>query len=277
MSYEQYEHDVERGAPIELYLFEFGTLDDNFYAYTNADREITSGGIVYKPVPINREAIKTTGKTDKGGLSITVPVKTDLANLFLDFPPPQTVFVTMRAGHLTDPGHSFMVVWTGRVLSSARVGNEAQLTCESSVVSMKRPARTRYWQHQCSYLVYDSRCRLDKETRRVDTEVQDITSTGLVILPAGWNQTFQKIHFRGGFIQWDSPLGRESRTIMTADDTGLSILGTFRGIEIGTEVTLYMGCERSMAFCRDVHDNVANFGGQPWIPFENPVETHNFW
>lgn len=277
MSYEAYDQDLERGAPVELYLFEYGELDDNYYAYTNAARPIVNSGITYNPIPINREVIKTSGKSDKSGLSITVPVTTDLANLFLDFPPPQTVFVTIRAGHLTDPDESFMVVWPGRILSSARNGDEAQLTCESTIVSMKRPARTRYWQHQCSYLIYEPRCGVNRDERKVESVVTDITDNGTVILPGDWNGQWEKKDFKGGFIQWTSHLGRESRTIKRANDMGLTILGTFRGIEIGTEVTLYLGCNRSMDMCRKVHDNIKNYGGQPWIPFENPVKHPNFW
>ena len=44
----------------------------------------------------------------------------------------------------------------------------------------------------------------------------------------------------------------------------------FPGLETGDTVTVYPGCDKKMATCRDKFSNQARFGGFPWIPSTSP-------
>jgi uncharacterized phage protein (TIGR02218 family) len=39
----------------------------------------------------------------------------------------------------------------------------------------------------------------------------------------------------------------------------------------GDTVTLYAGCDRTMATCNSKFNNLANFGGQPFIPIPDTM------
>jgi len=274
MSFTGVEHSQEQGAPVELYEFKFGPQDGDVYRYTNAVKALDGG---YNPVPISREAIKTNGKMDKANVTIKVPVTLELANLFLPYPPPYVVRVTIRQGHLTDGAKEYPVVWIGRVLSAAREGNESKLTCENTTVSLKRPGLKRNYQHGCPFLLYGPGCTVDKDNFKYETTVEELLGSGRIKLPDNWFLPLSGPKFRGGTFEWDGPAGREIRTILKSDETSITLGGYLTGLTEGMAVTLYPGCAHNMTDCEETFDNIVNYGGQPWIPFKNPVKQHPFW
>ena len=82
----------------------------------------------------------------------------------------------------------------------------------------------------------------------------------------------------GGTLEWTRADGkREIRTItnVSADGFTLSIRGGTRGLTAGMSLSIVFGCARNMAACRDIHNNIINFGGQPFIPLDNPLSQKN--
>lgn len=278
MTFNQFEQSRASGDPVELYEFQYGPTTDMVYRYTNNTRDVTFGGKVFEAIPISRAAIKTDGKLDKSNLTITVPVNTDLASLFLDWPPTQSVVVKIRAGHRNDPDDVFMVVFMGRVLSTSRSETETQLTCESALISMKRSTNKRNWQYGCPFALYDNRCQADKQAAKFSVIVEAIDDDGRMTFPAGWYAPREPTDFRGGLIEWDNPdLGREARQIKKVGATQMTIIGIVRGIVVGDTVDIFLGCGRNMDDCNRLHDNILNYGGQPDIPLKNPISQHPWW
>ena len=64
MALNDYESSEERGQPVELYQFIYGENPTDFYAYTNADWQITHDSIDYEPLPLTRDKINSKGKLD---------------------------------------------------------------------------------------------------------------------------------------------------------------------------------------------------------------------
>jgi hypothetical protein len=275
MSFQGYDQDQELGAPVDLFQFVMSpTLS---YFYCSADADLTIGGVVYKAVPVQRQTIKTSGKFEKTNLEIRVPVTTDLAGIFLPYPPPNVVRVIVRQVHLTDPDLQALAVWAGRVISSARANHEAVLTCDSTVLSFKRPGLNRFYQHGCGLLLYGSLCRADKGSHQVTFKPVSITDDALLIFPANWWLPWTHANFRGGTIEWTSSLGTETRTIIASEEAYIKVGGPLRDVTTDTELTLALGCAHDMDDCRNVFNNILNYGGQPWIPFKNPTKQHPFW
>ncbi len=42
-------------------------------------------------------------------------------------------------------------------------------------------------------------------------------------------------------------------------------------IGTSTEFVVYPGCSKQIDVCEDKFNNVATFGGFPWVPLNNPV------
>lgn len=276
MSFLTQESDKERGEPVELYKFVYGTGENSSYCYTNADAEILFENDTYIPVPIGRDAYKVSGKTDHASINIRMPINTDLSNLFLSYPPTQPVIVTIRQGHLNDPAKEFLVVWPGRVLSSSREGDEAVLSCSSTIVSTKRPGLRQNYQYGCPYVLFGGDCKASMVLATMSATVVAVASGGLT-LEAGWAQGYPFTDFAGGMLRWTTSMGTEFRSIVKVDPNGvISFIGVLRGVEVGQTVDIIRGCDHQMTGCNK-HDNINNYGGQPWIPTKNPVKYHPFW
>jgi len=272
MSFEGRETSQEFGKPFETFLFQVGGGES--YRYTNADEPFGEGASAYEAIPISRENYQTTGKVSKNNLNLRLPVDIDLSRLYLDFPPPQEVLLTIRAHHVDDA--ESVVVWMGRVTSVSKEKNEAILTATNSLISIQRQGLRRNWQRGCPLLLYGLGCRADRVRATIDVEIVSVASNTL-LLPFGWQGAWPKEKFAGGMIVWSSEFGTEARTIRSVSDTGIVFVGPLRGIEAGTTVQFVLGCQHNRDDCENVHDNIKNYGGQPWIPFDNPAKYANFW
>ena len=276
MSFETYETSRAQGSPVTLYHFRYGAAANAFYAYTDAENEMVVNGVTYQPIPINRENINASGGLDKSTLTIVTPHTSGLAELFRIYPPSQVVNVIVRQGHYGDPDSEFLVVWTGRVLSCSRDGVEAKFTCEPVSTSLRRAGLRRHYQYGCPHVLYGDGCRADKGTATSEVSVDSVSGT-VVILGDGWHGAIAAEKYIGGMVEWEMPNGnREFRTILRLSSTnGVIVAGLPTGIESASEVFVVLGCNHQQDDCLNLHDNIKNYGGQPWIPTKNPIGTVN--
>lgn len=276
MSFAPIEESRSLGEPITLFLFVFGEGPLDFYAYTDAEQVIFHEGREYQPVPIDRSAITASGTLDKANTTIKMPSEEGLPELFRSYPPSGVVYLTIKQGHAGDPDEAFLVQWTGRVLSSGREAGEATLVCEPVSSSLRRPGLRRNWQYGCPHLLYDSECRANQIAATVTTTATGFDSS-LVNLPDGWNGSFDADKFVNGVIQWTSETGRveKRRILRILSSRNVVVAGAVRNLAIGQTVEVRLGCNHTLDDCRDLHNNAPNFGGQPWIPLDNPVGLRN--
>jgi len=282
MAVSDYETSTESGQPVELYKFIFGANVGNEYRYTNAEADITFDGDVYTALPTERDQIATRGRGDNREIAIEVPITSAVSELFRIFPPGRVVNVIIYQGHIANPDDpdvwtddpQFGVVWTGRVLEANRKNNSTVLSCENSEAGMKRVGLRRHYQWACPLVLYGAKCRADKVVATRPATVASITGNSITLTP-GWEGGNEARDFLGGLFEWDSTLGREYRTIIGASGDTLKLSATPFELVVAQAVDVILGCPHTLAGCRDIHDNVVNYGGQPYIPLKNPVGKNN--
>lgn len=280
-TFEDQEVSPDSGKPFELYFFVYGPEATDYYAFTNAVRQIVRpvegyGNVAFVPAPMLREAYKSDGKVDIRNMNIRTPITSDLARLFLDYPPAQTTIVTIYAGHFDQDEGEYPVVWVGKVLSSSRERNEQVLTCSSTIASMKRVGLRRNYQYACPYVLYGPQCKANREAATYAATVAEVNRNSLGLV-AGWAPGIPPEKFLGGMLHWTSEMGKEYRQITRITNGLLTFSGPIRDIDVGDTVYLILGCNHKMDDCRATHNNILNYGGQPWIPLKNPIKYHDFW
>lgn len=282
MTYAQIESSRALGRPAELYYFRYGTDPNAFFAYTDVEEPVTRSGVVYEPIPIKRGSVVASGSLDKSRLSVRVPLSAAIAELFRVYPPGQVVTLTIRSGHLSDEDNNFPVVWAGRVLQCSRDnanGPEADLSCEPASTSMRRTGLRRHYQLSCPHVLYAGglgQCRANKAAATITIVAQAVGYT-YVDLPLGWSGAIDYRKYVGGLIAWETPIVREQRTILrTPTPTRLALTGPTVGLVALDNVDISLGCNHQISDCETLHNNVKNFGGQPFIPLKNPVKTNPF-
>lgn len=281
MTYSTKEESRNEGNPVILYLFE-GDLDASLgfdagvlgpFAFTNADAAITRDSITYQPWPIQHgEVVLTTGQ-DRRNITVDLAKGTELDALFNAYPPSQPVRLVIFRGHADDSPTvgNFPVEWTGTISGVNYPENALQLTCEPTSSAMQRPGLNRNYQLSCPFALYGQDCRADKGavtgTRVVTAVSGSVVSVSPITTAVGVDG------YKGGTIEWTRTDGlREIATIVSVDAPGTSITvrGLLRGLTNGMTISIAPGCNRTMTHCEDLHSNILNFGGQPFIPLENP-------
>jgi hypothetical protein len=304
MAFNNYETSRERGQPVELYKFVYGTQADEvtplFHAYTDGESPVTHDGIVYEPLPgLIRTDLKVKGKIAASEIRVTVPLTSLISDLFRIYPPSFVVTLTLRQGHIPDArtptewalGENFPVAWLGRVLEGNREGAETVLTCEAASVSMKRPGLRRNYQWPCPLALYGSRCQADKAN--ATTEVIAVTTSGNRVTvqdllipqvdadpdndPGGVQvDAYAPGAYVGGLVEWIGDLGRERRSILRVEnDLTLVLTGPTRDLNPTDVLFVSLGCPHTLEGCGKLHNNVVNYGGQPFIPTFNPINKNN--
>lgn len=272
MSFEPIEESRALGEPIYLYLFRYGVAPDAYYAYTDADQPITVGSYTYTPIPIDVDAITASGTLDKSSITIRTPRTTGLAELFRVYPPSQVVTGTIFQGHANDPLLDFKAIWTGRIISCNREQFEAQFTCEPVSTSLRRNGLRRHYQYGCPHVLYGNGCRANKANATINTTAGNINGT-TIALPTGWNGAIDPIKFVGGLVEFTGANGSQTRTILSANSGAVQVAGVPLGLVPGNNVAVVLGCNHQMNDCTALHNNILNYGGQPWIPTKNPVSN----
>lgn len=278
MSFETFEESRCQGQPVDLYYFVYGTTASAYYAYTDAEQPIEIAGITYQPKPIQRGALNASGTLDKSALEVKVPVSSDVAELFRIYPPSRSVTLVIRQGHIGDTDEEFNVIWSGRVLSSGREDSVCTLTCEPLSTALRRSGLRRCYQYSCPHALYGAQCMASKLAATTTATVYSVTGA-TITLDSGWSGSIDPTKYIGGMVQWDTPHGPEIRTILRVTGGGNNLLlsGSTRYISGGTEVSVSLGCEHNMDDCENLHNNIQNFGGQPWIPLSSPIKVNPYW
>jgi len=235
----------------------------------------TSVVIVYQPWPIKKGDISSDGTLDKSDINVTAALGTPIDDLFLAYPPSQVVNLTIFEGHVGDEPNDYPCVWMGRIVSASYITNEIELNCVPVSTAIRRPGLRRPYSIGCPHVLYGPHCQASRPAATVARGVADV-DRNVVSLSAGLGTN--RALYVGGLAQWTNPATslKELRTIVAVDATGfiVTLRGTARGVSAGTTISLSRGCNRLMSGC-NTHSNIQNYGGQPFIPLENPLSPKN--
>lgn len=285
MSFELTEISRRRGEPVTLYLFIYGGEEGDspapkLYAYTDSEQEIIEGGFTYTPKPIMRDAISSTGNLDKSALTVRMPRDIEFAEEFRVWPPTQPTTLIIRQGHLSDSDSpdEFLVCWSGTVLSVGREGDECVVTGEPISSSMRRTGLRRHYQLGCPHVLYSQgtgMCNASEAAATVSATVASMSGTSVTLNP-GWNGAFTASKFTEGMVKWTNDDGQiEVRKILSVSGNTLALSGLLRDLDVAATVSVILGCNHQMSDCADLHNNIQNHGGCPWIPVKNPIGFRN--
>ena len=279
MTFASQEESRQLGEPVNLYLFRFGSGVNDYFAYADCEESVSFNGITFIPTPIDRANITSKTSLDKAELEIRTLQDTQLADKFRYYPPSEVVTLVIYQGHNLDPSNQWLAAWSGRVLGFKIEGNMAHYTCLPVSTSMQRPGLRRHYQYGCPHLLYGQgvgRCNANKAAATISRTVSALFSNAIE-LPDSWESSpARKLKYANGMIEWTGAGQTERRTILDVQSDNLLLLsGPVRNLIVGATVNISLGCNHKMDDCASIHNNIVNFGGQPYIPLKNPVGIRN--
>lgn len=258
--------------PAYLYDIAFADGDEGRLRLTSAGQVLIVDGARYEPAQVRHGKIVSSGSLDQSKLDLQTPRTSPLVDVFRVYPPERVVNLVIYQGELDDPDAEFTAIWGGRVLNMGVDGLEATFACEPIATAVRRPGLRRTYQYGCPHVLYGPQCRASKAAATTTATVQAISGS-TVTLNSGWNPqpTAKYLH---GLLEWSGSSGRFRRTVLQIPAANqVRVAGLVQELSPGDSVDVVLGCSHAPGDCRDLHDNILNYGGQPWIPLDNPLGT----
>jgi len=263
MTYESLETSVESSAPLELFEFTMSPLS---WRYTNHVDDVDLGANSYLAENISRSIISQSDEINRSDLIITVPRSFIPAQRFKAIPPAEPMLFRLLKTNFGDSG--YIVAWQGRVMAVAWEGAEAEITCEPIFSSLRRPGFRRYYSYICAHSLYGQKCQVVAEPLRVTSNVISINESTLEIQGAA---SKPDAYFSGGYIEYLTEEGLlEQRMIISHAATTIDLASAPADLVNGSEVSIFPGCDHTIATCQAKFANKNNYGGFPYIPTGSP-------
>lgn len=263
MTYSSVETSVDDGNPIELYEFVMSPLS---WYYTDNPKTITNGLHDYLTTTISRSKISQSEEINRVDLTITVPRDFAPADRFRVTPSSDPMIVNIRRKHVTDAED--ILIWQGRVMSVSWEGATANLICEPTYSSMRRPGLRRYYTYICAHSLYGSKCRVVSEVYRVSDDVSSVADTVINVPIAGGQADG---FYTGGFVEYLTEEGMtEQKLILSHIGSELTLATTPVDLVGGMLISIFPGCDHTIDTCEGKFSNKDNYGGFPYIPTGSP-------
>jgi hypothetical protein len=271
MTYATKDLSVASGAPIECYAFE-GDFGDFFY--TSYHSAITVAGIDFTPLPITRSAVETNSLVDGGmTMDFTLPFNNLLAKRYAYTISPRELNVTVYRVHEGDDyATDYKIEWFGGGAvefntngdwTTIKTGSKFQTALNGNLSAA-------YFQRLCNHVLFDDRCKVDADSFKATATV--IKLQGQVITVD--NDGFDNSALVGG--QMTITRTGEKQAIILNTDNVLRIGMVPVDIVVGDTLDLFRGCNHfRLGDCKNVYNNVVNYGGFDFIPVKNPYLRFN--
>lgn len=257
-----------------VYLYEVSYANQSKIRFTSADKPIVFEGETYDRYPVKHGRLTVSAALDRTSLDIETSRDNPMVELFRVRTPEYVVNIKILKGD--DSLSEFRNYWHGRVHNFTRVGAKVTFACEPVSTQMRRPGLRRNYQAGCPLVLYGSQCRANRVEFQYEATVNSIED-GKVVLMDGWLPEGRVAHsFLGGLLTWQGEDGELLRQLTNNDDDNTWYLDSSSvGLESGDTVFMAMGCPHTLVACRDTFNNALNYGGQPWIPLDNPLGPQN--
>lgn len=255
-----------KGTPSECYEFRRGA---SYWRYSSSDVAMTLSGNRFEPSLIKRSKIRFGGGLSAEQVMITLPRTNALAASYIAFPPSGTTTITIYGQHRSD-GET-VTLWQGRVKNVEFKGALVDMACESIITAQKAQGLRRTFGAGCSHALYDQAplsCGVNKELFKTNGTIISVNGnaiecSALASKPDGY--------WVGGTLEFLTTGGNTERRLITSHSGYTArMISPLPALAAQQVVSFYPGCDHSTTTCVARFNNLANYGGFPYMPTTTP-------
>lgn len=230
--------------PALLYRFQARLDSARIWRLTDHDAPVVHGGETYLPADISH------AEPTPGNLAITC------AGADLHFRPDEVIDVVVRRLDAT--------IFTGRVGSIAWVDRKLKLTLGPPVDLRGRALPSFRVGAACNHRLYGAACGLDPAAWSFPSNLATLAGAEVTLAshPGRVDNWFAGGHLRAG---------AERRTILASAAAQLLLSAPLQQAQPGDAVTAFAGCTHFANQCHSRFDNLARFGGHPFVAEGQPA------
>lgn len=244
---------------VELYEIIDGTT---VYRYTTGASELVINSYKWYPMPIKRKNFERTDNLLKSGLKLEISIESVFAQLFISEVPERVMIANVYTADATIDDE-MLLQFSGRIVEYEAKTTSIEINVEPLPTTTNRAGFNVKYQRICRHRLYSAQCAAVSSNFSVITTVA--SNSGLVITVASDGGKPDQ-HFTAGFVFSDGVY----RMISFHKGNEMTLIRPAPSIKVGTNITLFAGCNLMAETCRDKFNNEANYGGFDFIPTKNP-------
>ncbi len=267
-SFDTFESSLEGSRPIEVYTIAKGSTTWN---YTSWGHDVAVGSTIYQAIPIKRTRISQAADQKTRNTVVTVASENAFASQYINTAPGETATVSIfRLQPEELPLFSTQVLifkGTVQTVSFPRDGYTSEIVVRSLESAKNQVLPRVSYTGMCNHFLYDSGCGVDPGLFNFTGPVTaggtttEITVTGANAQADGY--------WTGGYIATTAG-SQDFRLVVNHVGNVLSLLLPFATDVSGATVQVFAGCNHvATGDCKTKFENVAEFGGHPFIPNRN--------
>lgn len=164
-----------------------------------------------------------------------------------------------------DTSAGSVVLFAGRVSDIDCSRTCVEIKCRSHLELLNIQMPRRLWQSSCTHLFGDAMCQFDRSTRQATFSAgpgstASQINTSVVPTPAN-------LYIQGTVVSTTGANAGSNRTVANMSDSWIYVkLAFLSPVLVGDQFQLLPGCDRTLATCTNVFNNMVHFGGFPYIP-----------
>lgn len=229
------------------------------YRLTNSNKSAFIGEEEYLPAAITRSAIEQTEELNKTTQEIVLPISNAMARRWTFNGMENTVSLVM----FSQKGDETKVIWRGNLSIVKPESSSITLEFIDMYFRLQRKGMGATFTRNCRHSLYSSQCGVIQNLRGISGMAS--TEDGQTIsIPE--TSSFKTGFFSGGILQTSDG----SMHTVSSSQHGIVYLMTKSNLLLDEfedkEVKIFPGCNKTTSDCKEKFNNLANFGGFPWIP-----------
>lgn len=272
------------------------------WRYTNSDAALKDAdGNDYEPVPLTISNVRADGAMSGDQIDLRLPRGIPLADRFFPVATRTIYKIIIRQGHHDGAlVQDAPLMFTGVVIAAAVSGDDGEilrLKLSTQMGLLERSGLRRRYQYQCPYVLYGPECRASKAFASFAADIQAPRATSFADVnivvhgedperPWMWRgrdlrERDNRMFMLGATVKF----GGADYEVIDVEDIGSNTIrvrlmpdqveplrqAVMAAAPNDRVCTVIPGCDHTLACCNEVFSNGVNYGGQPWIPYENPV------
>lgn len=258
-------------------LYTITTVQNREYRYTNYDYSLIVDGKAYLfdgPI-IERDSLSYKIGIELDSLSVTVSINDDVMlgslpflqavhNGQLDGARFKLERVFMDPKHPFDTSAGTIKLFDGLIVEPDFTRNQLQFSVKSDldVLSVQMPRDL--YQPSCKNTLFDMRCGLNREQHAVAASVEDDSTLSRIVCTIAKPQGY----FTQGVVEFTAGLNKGIKRTIRLHENGSLLLTlplTYMP-EVGENIKVYPGCDKTMDTCSIRFNNLERFRGEPFVP-----------
>lgn len=257
-----------------IWLYEF-TRDGTTTRLCSAMSNYTDGSAVtWTAAPVTHTRFRVTSALGRAETEIVFPQSYAFARTYLTDLSYSTNTLTIYHEFKSQSPEERVTKFKGRVIGTRPKFTRLTLIAENRFTENRRKGLSAVMQRPCRHALYHS-----KDGLGCGLNIASFEAAGSVTALSGNVATVSAAssqadgYYSGGVITWNS----KRQMIVKHSGSSLTLLGSLDGLSAalassGSEsVTIAPGCDLTRATCNSRFNNLANFGGFPWMT-ESPFD-----